>query len=369
MDDVLYEASRRCPKGIKNGPCGAMNNGRCELGGICAWAEAYKALEANGKTALMKELAGAERFSRSEKKGVLHGLLVGASLAARYKPRLKSAPAPIEKSVHPFESDFAVTTELDPPHGTSTEKMREFLSGLPEVDCVNIVDNPMGRPLMSGILPALLAIKHGYKPIYQVTCRSKNIEAIQSDLFTAYACGARHVLALTGDYVQNGVKPVFDIDSAILARLIKSSLAKGQDFSGAKIDAPIDFFVGVAANPNAVPLEAELLKLEKKMQFADFVQTQAVFDVEVLETFAKSVPFAEKILVGILPLKDAEMAERISKVPGIKIPDKVVSSLKKNPDAGLALAKEMAKAAKRLGFGGMHIMPMMDAGVVRVLAK
>lgn len=365
MDDILYEASKRCPKGIKNGPCGAVHEGRCEMGGICAWADAYISLEKDGKLELLKNVSGSERFFPEEKKSGAHGLLVGRSLAGKYRPRLKGPP---DIDRHPFESKFALTTELDPPHGAGTEKMKEFLSALPEVDGVNIVDNPLGRPLMSGILPALLARKYGYKPIYQVTCRAKNIEAIQSDLFCAHACGVRHVLALTGDYVQKGTKPVFDIDSTILAKLIKTNLAEGRDFSGAKLDKPLDFFVGVAANPNATPLEPEILKLEKKMEFADFAQTQAVFDLALLEKFAEAISFREKVLVGILPLKDVGMAAKLVNVPGIKLPDTIFTEIKKSPGAGIKHAKEIAKAAKKFGFGGIHIMPMMDAGVVGKVA-
>ncbi|MCK5234180.1 MAG: methylenetetrahydrofolate reductase C-terminal domain-containing protein, partial [Candidatus Aenigmarchaeota archaeon] len=29
MEEILYEASKRCPKNIKNGPCGAVHDGRC----------------------------------------------------------------------------------------------------------------------------------------------------------------------------------------------------------------------------------------------------------------------------------------------------------------------------------------------------
>jgi len=41
----------RCPKGILNGPCGGVNEGRCELGDRdCAWVLIYERLERMGRT-------------------------------------------------------------------------------------------------------------------------------------------------------------------------------------------------------------------------------------------------------------------------------------------------------------------------------
>ena len=368
MEDILYEASKRCPKNIKNGPCGAVHDGRCEMGGICAWADAYKALEKDGMLELFEKTAGMEKYY-SKKKSANTGFFVGTSLSKKYVPRLKEGAEAGSKGVVPFETKFSVTTELDPPHGAKTEKMKEFLSALPDVDGVNIVDNPLGKPLMSGLLPALLARKHGHKPIYQITCRARNLEAIQSDLFSAYAAGVRHVLVLTGDYVQKGIKPVFEADSTILAEIIKTKLAEGVDFLGAPLDKPIDFWVGVAVNPNATPLEAEVAKFEKKMKSADFAQTQAVFDKKLLRKFAKAISCREKVLVGVLPVKDRKMADALSKVPGIAIPNAFMDKIKKDPGAGIALAKDIMKEAKKLGFGGVHIMPMMDAGVVKGIVE
>ncbi|MCK5334062.1 MAG: methylenetetrahydrofolate reductase C-terminal domain-containing protein [Candidatus Aenigmarchaeota archaeon] len=366
MEEILYEASKRCPKNIKNGPCGAVHDGRCEMGGICAWADAYKILERGKSLEGFEKVRGMEKYY-SKDKDADKGFLVGSTLSKKYVPRLKDKDAEGDKGVVPFETKFSVTTELDPPHGAKTGKMKNFLSALPNVDGVNIVDNPLGKPLMSGILPALLVRKQGHVPIYQITCRARNIEAIQSDLFSAYASGVRHILVLTGDYVQKGIKPVFETDSTILTKLIKTKLAEGMDFSNAPLDKPLDFWVGVAVNPNATPLEAEIAKFEKKMTSADFAQTQAVFDKKLLRKFAKAISCPEKVLVGVLPVKDYKMANALSKVPGITMPKIFMDKIKKDTGAGMKLAEGLVKEAKKLGFGGVHIMPMMDAGVVKDL--
>ncbi len=366
MEEILYEASKRCPKNIKNGPCGAVHDGRCEMGGICAWADAYKILERGKSLDGFEKVRGIEKYYPKDT-DTGKGLFVGAALSKKYVPRLKDKDAEDNKGVAPFETKFSVTTELDPPHGAKTGRMKSFLSALPKVDGVNIVDNPLGKPLMSGILPALLIRKQGQTPIYQITCRARNIESIQSDLFSAYASGVRHILVLTGDYVQKGIKPVFEADSTILTQLIKTKLAEGMDFSNAPLDKPLDFWVGVAVNPNATPLEAEIAKFEKKMKSADFAQTQAVFDKKILRKFAKAISCPKKVFVGVLPVKDYKMASALSKVPGITIPKTFMDKIQKDSGAGMKLAKGLVNEAKKLGFGGVHIMPMMDAGVVKDL--
>jgi len=50
---VLYETGGicpivRCPKGMQNGPCGGMYDGKCEVGNYtkrCAWIEIFKRLK------------------------------------------------------------------------------------------------------------------------------------------------------------------------------------------------------------------------------------------------------------------------------------------------------------------------------------
>jgi len=47
----------RCAKGIMNGPCGGVKDGRCELGDReCAWVQIYDRLEAQGRADQFAEL-------------------------------------------------------------------------------------------------------------------------------------------------------------------------------------------------------------------------------------------------------------------------------------------------------------------------
>ncbi len=341
--DVL-ELSKRCPKKMKNGPCGSSSEGRCEVGGLCVWKEVYNRLKKNDKLSILDNVLGAEKYG--------------------YSPYSdKKAPSFMDAK------GFIVTTELDPPRGVDLSKMKRFLKNIEGVHAVNVVDNPLGNPLMSPLLPCLYIMKHDLVPIYQVTCRDRNIAGIQSDIFAAYASGIRDVLVLTGDYVTQNTKPVYDVDSTLLAYLMKTKLPCGLDFTGRKIDRKMIMNVGVVVNPNAKPLEMELTSFRKKMQFADFAQTQAVFDPDVLDRFSGEINYHDKMLIGILPVTSYKMAEAMSKIPGISIPGDFTRELKNDKTAGVRWAREMILQAKDLGFKGVHLMTFTDHKLLSELVK
>jgi len=341
--DVL-ELSKRCPKKMKNGPCGSSFEGRCEVGGLCVWNEIYERLKEDGNLSILDNVLGAEKYG--------------------YSPYC-------DKKVQSFMDvkGFIITTELDPPRGVSLSKMKRFLKNVRGVHAVNVVDNPLGSPLMSALLPCLYIMKHDMVPIYQVTCRDRNISAIQSDIFAAYASGIRDVLVLTGDYVTQSAKPVFDVDATLLVYLMKTKLPSGLDFTGRKIDKKIVMNVGVVVNPNARPFEMELTAFRKKMQFADFAQTQAIFDPDVLARFAGEINYHDKTIIGILPVTSYKMAEAMSKIPGMSIPEDFIRELKCDKNAGMRRTREMIAQAKELGFKGVHLMTFGDYKLLSELVK
>lgn len=54
----------RCAKGIMNGPCGGVKDGRCELGDRdCAWVQIYERLETQGRLDEFEDLGACKDFS------------------------------------------------------------------------------------------------------------------------------------------------------------------------------------------------------------------------------------------------------------------------------------------------------------------
>lgn len=279
------------------------------------------------------------------------------------------------------EKSFVFTGEVEPKKTTSLERVIEAAKVLKGyVSAINVTDNPAGLAHMNSLVPSyIIQERVGIEAIYQVTCRDRNRLAIFSDLLAAYALGIRNILALTGDHTSFGdmpeAKPVFDLDSQQLVYMIRKMVDEGTDLNGNPIENPPKFHVGVAASPAATPLEPELLKLERKVKLgAEFVQTQAVFDIQIAKNFLKESSHLNiPILIGIAPLKSIKMAKWMKKnLPGIIIPEEYMEKLEKseskeeifevNVEYFSGMIKELRKTTHARGvhimaIGYEHIVP------------
>jgi len=232
---------------------------------------------------------------------------------------------------------FTFTGELEPGKTTNLGHMFETAQRLKGyVTAVNVTDNPQSFVCISSLAASYLIQKEtGVETIYQVTCRDRNRIGLLSDLLGAGALGIKNVLALTGDYTTLGdmpqAKPVFDLDSVQLIDMMHKLVDEGKDLNGKPIESPPKFFIGAGANPNADPLEPELIKLAKKVFVGvQFLQTQVVFDIEVAKRFLEETKrYNIPVLIGIFPLKSYGVAEYFDKtVPGVNVPDELMEKLK-----------------------------------------
>ncbi|MFZ5571095.1 MAG: methylenetetrahydrofolate reductase [Thermodesulfobacteriota bacterium] len=269
---------------------------------------------------------------------------------------------------------FAFTGELGPPRGSNVEHVIEKakpLKGM--VDMVNITDNQTAMVRMSSWAAALIALREGLEPNYQMVCRDRNRLAMQADILGAYAHGIRNILCLSGDHQQFGDHPnakgVFDIDSIQLVGMIKKMRDEGKFLSGAEIDHPPKLFIGAAANPFGDPFEWRVYRLAKKVQAgADFIQTQCVFNMKKMREFIKQandMGLTERtsILAGVTPMKSLGMAKYMAtKVPGMDVPEDVIKRIqgvdkKKQADEGITIACEQIQEFKEMkGVAGVHLM-------------
>jgi len=262
---------------------------------------------------------------------------------------------------------FVVTAEVGPPKGTNIEEMMadaELLRG--RVEAINVTDLQSSVMRLGSLAVCHLLQERGLEPIFQITCRDRNRLALQADLLSASVLGIKNVLALTGDYASLGdhpqAKPVFDLDSVSLIRVIKK-LEAGTDMVGNPLQGAPKFFVGAVVNPGGNPLEAQLIKMEKKIQAgASFFQTQAVYDLPSFEKFMKRVaPFKVPVLAGIIMLKSAGMARFMNKnVAGVFVPEPLIQRMAKAEDrvkTSIEIAAELIKELKGM-CQGVHIMPI-----------
>ena len=258
-----------------------------------------------------------------------------------------------------------ITCELTPPRGPGMKKFIESAKMLaPHVDAINITDNQRGVMRLSSIAAAKILLQEGCEPVCQIACRDKNRLALQSDLLGAHVLGIRNILALTGDPVQGGDNPdakkVFDFESVKLLRML-SQFNQGFAWNGRKLNQKTDFVLGATVNPTSSNMDVQLRRFEEKLEAgARFFQTQAVYDVNVLEKFMKRVEqFKVPILVGIIMMKSPGTAEFLNdRVLGISVPEDMIQALKtsKNPEeTGVTLAAELIKKFLKIA-PGVHVM-------------
>jgi 5,10-methylenetetrahydrofolate reductase len=276
---------------------------------------------------------------------------------------------------------FVVTAEVGPPKGVDLRKMREHIALLVDrVDALNVTDNQssvMRYPSIGGCLEILRA---GGTPILQMTCRDRNRMALESDLLLAASYGIQNVLALTGDAVTVGdhpqAKPVFDLDSTQLIDVM-NHLSRGKDISDNELSGspktfPV-FYPGAIVTPEAVPIEPQLIKFEKKVEIgARFFQTQAIYDLEKFRDFMRHArEFHVKILAGIVLLTSAGMAKYMNRnVPGISVPQDLIDELTeagkdRGIEKGIEIAGRMLKTIEKEELAdGVHIMAIGKEEVV-----
>lgn len=262
---------------------------------------------------------------------------------------------------------FSVTVEIDPPKGSDVQKTLDRVRRFADrVDAINVADCPMANVRMSPItLAHLIQRDVQVEAIFHLTCRDRNVIGLQAELLGAAGLGVRNILALRGDDPSRGDHPnakgVFECDATGLIRLA-ATLNRGETLSGTPLDKGTDFAIGCAANPCAADLEAEVSRLEQKVEAgAHFVQTQPIYDPRLLELWLSKVEGRIRIpmLYGIMPLKNYAFAKHLNEnVPGIAVPDWVVERMRTGDEQeGLRLTAELLKEIAP-AIPGIHIFPM-----------
>jgi len=267
---------------------------------------------------------------------------------------------------------FAVTAELAPPDSVDPDEVYRRAAVFDGwVDAINATDGSGANVHMSAVSICALLTRAGYSPVMQMSCRDRNRIAMQGDVLGAAAMGVGCILCLTGDGVQvgdqPGAKPVFDLGSVSLLRMIRYMRDEKRFLSGRPLTKGPEVFLGAAENPFSPPYEFRPLRLKKKVEAgAQFIQTQYCFDIPLFRRFMDRVcdmGLHEKvfILVGVGALPSARTARWVrSHVPGVHIPEECVRRLEQaqNPAAeGRKLCVELMQQIKETrGVSGIHVM-------------
>jgi methionine synthase / methylenetetrahydrofolate reductase(NADPH) len=269
--------------------------------------------------------------------------------------------------------EFVTLVELVSPKGVSPAKEVAKARRLHHfgIDAINIPDGPRASARMSALsLAAIFQRELGIETVLHMACRDRNVIGMQSDLLGAWALGLRNILAITGDPPKLGNYPnataVFDVDAIGLTNLIKR-LNHGIDLIGNPIGEPTGFCHGVGVNPGAINLDDELRRLDWKIEAgAEFVITQPVFDIAILERFLARIQHVRlPIVCGIWPLVSYRNAEFMNnEVPGASVPQAILDRMRRTTTKeegfaeGVAIARETYRHVRGMVSGVQLSAPM-----------
>jgi methionine synthase / methylenetetrahydrofolate reductase(NADPH) len=317
------------------------------IGGCCgttpdhirAMKSALRVREARGKTAVTEAIHSGVAPSPPASIPLAKRSQLGAKIAA---------------------GEFVTMVEIVPPKGIDIRKEIEgakFVKSV-GVDGVNIPDSPRASARMSNQALALLMQQEvGIEAILHYTCRDRNVLGIQSDLLGAAATGIRNLICITGDPPKMGNYPdataVFDVDAIGLVNIVHN-LNRGLDIGANPIGAGTSFVIGVGANPGLPNLDEEIKRFEYKVEAgAEYVVTQPVFDLNLLENFLRRIEHCRiPVIAGIWPLVSARNAEFMKNELRVSVPDEVLNRMTRaaSPEAareqGVAIAREMLAALR-----------------------
>jgi len=273
---------------------------------------------------------------------------------------------------------FAVTVEMNAPKGTDTESVLHAAEQISlQADAINVTDGPSAMMRMGPLALCHLLRDRGIEPVLQLTCRDRNRIALQAELLGACALGITNVLCLTGDHVGMGDHPearaCFDLDSVALLETLRK-LGGGTDLKGNPLTGPARLCPGAAVNPNAFPIEPQLLKMRRKLQAgAQFIQTQVVFDASLLEPFVRLAREAKvPLIMGVLVLSSPGSVRFVNEhVSGLRVPEELgarIGGAADPAEAGVKIAAELVLEAHSI-CDGVHLMNAGPERVKRVVQE
>ncbi len=191
-------------------------------------------------------------------------------------------------------------------------------------------------------------------------CRDRNILSIQSELLGAYTVGVRNLICITGDPPRMGTYPdataVFDVDAIGLANIV-NNLNHGMDLGGNPMGSRTALLLGVGANPGALNMDEELRRFEWKVKAgAEYVVTQPVFDLDLIEAFLRNTSqYGLPVIAGIWPLTSYRNAEFMVNELRVPVPEAYMERMRAAESAesaraeGIAIAQEMVQRVRTHG--------------------
>lgn len=204
-----------------------------------------------------------------------------------------------------------------------------------------------------------------------LSCISSTRKTVKEQIEAIRQAGIKNVMALRGDIPEG-----FDISSAdyrYAIDLVRELREYGDEFS-----------IGGACYPETHPesknAEDDLIHLKEKVDAGlDFLTTQMFFDNELLYRFVcktDEVGINIPIVPGVMPITNTKQVDRILKLSGAYIPDKMNTLIDKyytDPvsmrEAGIEYVSEQIESLFENGFRNVHVYTMNKADVAEDILK
>jgi homocysteine S-methyltransferase len=253
------------------------------------------------------------------------------------------------------QGKFVAFVEILPPRGVdaSREIAGAKLCAEQGIDAINVPDGPRASARMSAQVACQLIQQHaGIEAVSHFCCRDRNILGIQSELLGAHTAGVRNLICITGDPPRMGLYPdataVFDVDAIGLVNIV-NNLNHGLDIGGNPIGSQTALLIGVGVNPGALNMDEEMRRFEWKVEAgAEYVVTQPVFDLDLLENFLKRIERVKiPVICGLWPLTSFRNAEFMVNELRVPVPESFMERMRRVDNAekareeGVAIAREM----------------------------
>jgi homocysteine S-methyltransferase len=294
------------------------------------------------------------------------------------EPQAKSqalAPVPVaQKSklgAKLAEGKFVSFVEILPPRGVDASREIDGARRCAEagIDCINVPDGPRASARMSAqVTCQLIQAQAGIEPVLHFCCRDRNILGIQSELLGAHTVGVRNLICITGDPPRMGAYPdataVFDVDAIGLVNIARN-LNHGLDIGGNPMGSQTSLLIGVGANPGALNMDEEIRRFEWKVEAgAEYVVTQPVFDLDLLEQFLRRIEHVKvPVVCGIWPLTSYRNAEFMVNELRVPVPEEFMERMRRVDNAekareeGVNIAREMVIRVRKLVQGAQLSAP------------
>jgi methylenetetrahydrofolate reductase (NADPH) len=425
LQETAFICPMECPKGMRNGPCGGSSASRCYVDETrpCIWYRIYERAFRMGREEKLLEVlppldwdrVGTETWGSVVRQVRKFG--TGAFFRSLFsKDKVKKSFAwesvfrpirqpewwqgdsqyhapgydePISELERRLRSgNFIVTTEVSPPLGTSTGKLKRDIEMVRDlVAAVNFTDSASASPRMSSMACCKTATELGADPVLQIAARDKTRSGLQSEIVGANVIGVRNVLCITGDNACIGPSPtsntnILDVDAVQMLWILRKMRDEGTYLDGRKMKEPPKLFLGAAASPFASEPKFQALREHKKVNAgAQFFQTNLIFDTRRLDLwlealYARNILDKVYILAGVTPIRSYKMALYLNnKIPGVTVPEEILKKFENakeetHEELGIGIALKIIDDIKtKQGINGIHLMSVGWESVVPRIVK